>query len=178
MSIERHISPQRIAELIEYDPATGRLTWRERAGNKKHNNRWAGRPALARRQKHGHLGGMVLRRVAMAHRVAWAIHYGEWPAGTIDHINGDPSDNRINNLRVVTPHQNSMNRHKKVGTTSNFHGVYYCRRDKRFYAFVKHKCKTHYVGCFSDEEEAARARDIVALRLRGEFAVLNFPGGA
>jgi len=175
MSIEKHITPTDLRNLIEYDCNTGALTWRARAGNVKHNNRWAGRAALNNAAESGHLRGAILGRVAMAHRVAWAIHYGEWPNGVIDHINGNPADNRITNLRVGTQHQNAMNRRKKIGKTSRYHGVSYCKRDKKYYAYVKHKYKTHYLGCFSDEVDAALARDEKVKELRGEYGVLNFP---
>ena len=45
-------------------------------------------------------------KLIYAHRAAWAIHFGEWPKGEIDHINGDASDNRIINLRVVNRTEN------------------------------------------------------------------------
>lgn len=44
-----------------------------------------------------------------AHRVAWLIFHGAWPEGEIDHINGDPSDNRLENLRDVTHRTNTEN---------------------------------------------------------------------
>ena len=45
-----------------------------------------------------------------AHRVCWLIYYGSWPAGVIDHINGDKQDNRIANLRDVSQADNVRNR--------------------------------------------------------------------
>src|SRR3546814_6128350 len=62
---------------------------------KSFNNKHAGKPALVAPSRAGHLCGHVKGIPLLAHRVAWAIHYGEWPNGQIDHINGDPSDNRI-----------------------------------------------------------------------------------
>ena len=46
----------------------------------------------------------------LAHRLAWALHYGEWPDGAIDHINGIKTDNRLCNLRLATRAQNQQNR--------------------------------------------------------------------
>ena len=47
-----------------------------------------------------------------AHRVAWYLSYGEWPSNTVDHINGDPTDNRLCNLRAVSQQTNNRNLHK------------------------------------------------------------------
>ncbi len=46
----------------------------------------------------------------MVHRVAWALYYNKWPEHTIDHINRDGSDNRIENLRDVTQAINNTNK--------------------------------------------------------------------
>ena len=43
------------------------------------------------------------------HQVVWALVYGCWPT-QIDHINGNPHDNRVENLREVTPSENCLNR--------------------------------------------------------------------
>ena len=46
----------------------------------------------------------------VAHRVAWALHHGDWPEHTIDHINRDRSDNRLENLRDVPQAVNNTNK--------------------------------------------------------------------
>jgi hypothetical protein len=64
-----------------------------------------------------------------AHRLAWFIYYGKWPKHFIDHINGNPSDNRIKNLREVSSRENSMNQksHRKRETCR---GLYFIREIK------------------------------------------------
>lgn len=95
----------------------------------------------------------------------------------IDHINGNPLDNRRSNLRIATPHQNAMNR-KKIGNQL-YKGV-----SKNYNKWVAHigytdcktkTCKNIYLGSFNTQEEAARAYDRKAVELFGEFAKLNFP---
>lgn len=46
---------------------------------------------------------------SFVHRIAWALCYNELPAQTIDHMNGDKHDNRIENLRVVSQTENMLN---------------------------------------------------------------------
>lgn len=94
-----------------------------------------------------------------------------FPLGlVVDHINGDGLDNRLLNLRPVTPIQNSYNRRGKLNGTG-FKGVY--ARKGRFIAQIDSP-RTH-IGMFDTAEEAARAYDAVALARYGEFAWTNFP---
>jgi hypothetical protein len=58
----------------------------------------------------------------MAHRVAWALHYNKWPQHTIDHINRDGTDNRLENIRDVPQCVNNSNKsktYKKMLTTTD-----------------------------------------------------------
>lgn len=88
----------------------------------------------------------------------------------VDHINGNPLDNRKSNLRICTHHQNLMNR--SANNTSNYKGV---RPSKNSWSSrITYNCKEYHLGTFSTEEEAARAYDAKARELFGEFARLNF----
>ncbi len=92
----------------------------------------------------------------------------------VDHINGNGLDNRRCNLRLCTPMQNSCNRSKQRDATNRFIGVQPCGRDT-YQATVMHKGKTYRAGTYTDEVEAAKARDRLARELHGPFARLNFP---
>ena len=88
---------------ISYDPKTGVLSWRKKPCIQVSVGDSAG--AL-------HDGYIRIRcrgEQYMAHRVAWALHTGAWPAGEIDHINGVRHDNRISNLRDVPRALNRQN---------------------------------------------------------------------
>lgn len=93
------------------------------------------------------------------------------PGLVVDHINGDPLDNRRANLRVCTQAQNRANSMKprRDDTTSRYKGV---RVVESGWTVVINR---HYVGTYHTEAEAARAYDDAARRLYGEFARLNFP---
>jgi hypothetical protein len=88
----------------------------------------------------------------------------------VDHINGNPSDNRKCNLRVCTPHQNSMNR-RGQSAKSGFKGVYASR--SRWMAILTVDGNQIYLGTFEKAEEAACAYDTAARKHFGEFAHCN-----
>ena len=110
------MTPAELKTLLSYDPETGELTWRVR-GVPRIDNRLAGKPALIGTSD-GYRVGKIMTQNLKAHRVAWAIYYGEWPKAMLDHINGNRADNRIVNLRTVSPVQNSQNQRPHKSNTS------------------------------------------------------------
>jgi len=94
------------------------------------------------------------------------------PGMCVDHRDRNGLNNRPDNLRECTPAQNEYNKAPR-GKRSRFKGVY--PDGDKWYAVIKHKGKTYYLGTFDDEVEAAKARDRKAYELEGEFAYLNFP---
>lgn len=142
-----------LRRLIDYNPDTGEMKWKVRISNRFR----AGSPALASVKNSGHLHGLIHRKPFHAHRVAWAIHYGEWPSGFIDHINGVRDDNRISNLRIVTRRGNAMNRRPNSGKSSGLpHGVS-VRANGRYFAQIQHNGKNHHLGYFDSPEAAESA---------------------
>ncbi|MGE5295665.1 MAG: AP2/ERF family transcription factor, partial [Solirubrobacterales bacterium] len=90
----------------------------------------------------------------------------------VDHKDGNGLNNCRDNLRVCTRRQNQANRRSRHGT-SQFVGVY--RHKNGWVAEITSHGRFYYLGYFSDEVEAAKARDRKAWELHGEFAYLNFP---
>ncbi len=94
----------------------------------------------------------------------------------IDHINGDGLDNRKCNLRICTKQENGRNRAKHAGNTKNkYKGVYRYRGEKKFTVrIVIKKGKQIILGAYADEQEAAMAYNMAALKHFRQFARLNF----
>lgn len=99
----------------------------------------------------------------------------------VDHINGDPLDNRTGNLRLVTHGQNLQNRGRNTSRRDgvSFKGVYKnancATYTARMTSMVDGKKSHVYLGSFADQESAARAYDQAAYERFGSHARLNFP---
>ena len=93
----------------------------------------------------------------------------------VDHIDGNRANNCRRNLRVCTSSQNKRNRRKRTGSYSVYKGVFYEKRNHKWYAKCHCGDKPIWRGYFDTEAEAARAYDRLAVEWFGEFARLNFP---
>ena len=163
---QTEVTPEILKKLLSYDPKTGELLWKRRdvsgfatPGLGRHwNKRFAGKAALNCLEKDGYKCGVVLGKPVLAHRVAWAIHHGEWPEHQIDHINRSKGDNRIENLRAVSGLQNMRNLPLPKSNKSGVCGVMRIPNKRRWVARIRHKRKMLHLGTFKTLEEAAAAR--------------------
>jgi len=163
--------PSDLRKMLDYDPDSGLFVWRTRGADTfsagargvEHTARiwnaaFAGRPAMTAHDGRGYLRGKLAGRNHKAHRVAWAMHYGEWPDGEIDHINHDKTDNRIANLRVVSRQENAKNKPRQSNNTSGAVGVSFVAQSGKWQALVKIGSRNKYLGLFATFEEALAAR--------------------
>lgn len=91
----------------------------------------------------------------------------------MDHADGDGLNNQKYNLRDVVENGNSWNRRPQAKGSSIYKGVSK-RRDNAFIAGIRQYNKRIHLGTFSSEVEAAKAYDVKARELFGEFARTNF----
>ena len=93
----------------------------------------------------------------------------------VDHIDRNGLNNRKSNLRVCTNAQNIRNAGPRGKGLSKYKGVSRHTRGKKWTAVIQLNNKTHYLGYFENEIDAAKAYDEKASQLHGQFACLNFP---
>lgn len=145
-----------VDRIISYDPHSGVITWKQREDRaRRWNSRCAGKSA-GTTCSGGYIGLRINGRRYLAHRLAWLLFYGEWPAENIDHINGDGRDNRIANLRACNQSENHQNRSRQGNNTSGIIGVSPARGGM-WVANIHIKKKQIYLGRFATKEDAGLA---------------------
>lgn len=157
--MKRFVSQERVRQLLDYNPETGVFTWMvDRRGTARAGG-IAGSPTTGRYTVIG-IDGVLFR----AHRLAWLLSYGYMPDQFIDHINGEPSDNRISNLREATPGQNQQNmKSAKSNSRSGVLGVGWHPTDEKWRARIRVDGKLIFIGNF-DTKEAAEAAYVAKKR--------------
>lgn len=128
----------------------------------------------------------VISQGKWRNNLGYAVHHGNrkgirmhrfilnFPDSHIDHINGNPLDNRKSNLRLCTRSQNQHNRFKNRNSRSRYKGVSRDSQNKAWQARIKTNNKSQWLGRFITEEDAAKAYDDIAKQQHGEFARLNY----
>lgn len=161
---ERDLDPQYVRRRLRYDPESGKLFWKTRAvvGDVRRMRAWntmyAGREAFTFQDSSGYRRGSLDGSMLLAHRVAWAIHYGRWPRGTIDHLNGEPCDNCLSNLRDVTMAENAQNSRRQTNSVTGVTGVNLHVQTGRYAARIHKNGRFHHLGLHDSIEAAAIAR--------------------
>lgn len=158
-----------LRRLLDYDPGTGIIKRKPRplksfkAGPRQRNacaawnSRFAGK-AITLIDANGYLKVRVAGKVFLGHRVAFALHYGRWPEANVDHDDGDPGNNRIENLRDASQSQNMKNRKRPRNNKSGVVGVQWLRRERKWQARIWADNVELSLGQFSEFEDAVRAR--------------------
>lgn len=154
-----NVDIETLKRRLDADFDAGSFVWRECSEmSVQWNAKNAGKPAFCSLNNRGYLMGRINKKAFSAHRVAWALFYGEWPSGQIDHINGDPLDNRIKNLRIVTNAENSRNFKLRIGNKTGVSGVRLLKCGKRYVAQIKVDYKPIHLGTFACIDDAIAAR--------------------
>lgn len=105
------------------------------------------------------------------HRLILGLEYGDKRQG--DHRNHNTSDNRRENLRICTHQQNQMNQKLRPNTTSQYKGVSWKKKKKKWEAKITINGKQKYLGYFTKEKHAGHAYNLAAKKYFKEFACLN-----
>lgn len=153
----------RVKEVFSYDPLTGLLSRKIACGRKGRIG-----PVKGTLEKSGYLKIGLDGKQYFAHRLAWAILYGNWPKDSIDHINNIKHDNRLENLRAATTSENGANRFAQNNNKSGFKGV--SAKGKGYVANIRLHGKQVYLGYSTTKEEASKLYKDAAAKYHGEFA--------
>lgn len=173
---EEEVRMLELSGLIEYDGLTGQILWKSRPQSMfpshwsfmRWNERYAGKPA-GRETSKGAILMFFKKRPVLAHRIAFYLLHGYCPE-QVDHKDGNPGNNRADNLRAASGSQNCCNRGISARNTSGVKGVSLEKKTGLWKAYIKVGGKQTHLGRFPTLEEAAEARRIKAAEAHGEFA--------
>lgn len=151
-------------DVVAYDAETGEFRWRRSNPRRKAGD-------LAGFEIGGYWAVSLKGRNVRAHRLAFLLVKGRWPAEMVDHINGDRMDNRWSNLREASPAVNAANRHRC--NRQNALGVLGVRaQGTKYRAAVMHGYRTVGLGTHDTAEQAGREVAAFKARLLGGGAPL------
>jgi hypothetical protein len=160
---DKSLTQEALKKALHYDPETGHFTWLIKSspvrlpGTRAGGNDGKGYVMIGLYGKN-HKAGWL----------AWFYVHGVWPQ-MIDHINGNPSDNSIGNLREVTYSQNNWNKRISKRNTSGYVGVHWSKRWGKWVAVIVKDRKSYFLGKYSDPAIASQAYQQKAVELFGEY---------
>jgi len=146
------LSQSRLRELIHYDQATGVMTRLVASGGVPSG------ATMGTMRSDGYLWARLAGSSCLLHVLAWIYSTGKEPSGDIDHINGNRSDNRLENLRSVDHAVNCQNRRAAPSNSrSGLLGASYRPRLGLFQSRITVDGKQKSLGCYPTAEEAHAA---------------------
>lgn len=159
------LTQERLKQVIQYNLTTGVFTWRTPTA------KWIKKNSVAGYKHHsGYIHIKIDEKNYLAHRLAFLYVEGVFPISCVDHMNGDPGDNRWCNIRHTNLSQNQANSKKRRDNISGTKGVYLINNGpKKYVAQIRHKGVCYYLGVFKTVNEASQAYKEKAVSLFGEF---------
>lgn len=145
--MKTELTTERIKELLDYCPETGKFYWKSRTSNSIKIGEEAGGFSVD-----GYRRIRIDGVLWLTHRLSWFVTYGSFPKTGLDHINGIKSDNRVKNLREAENILNSQNRKIVKGYT-----YVSSRKKKPWLAQIKINYKNKSLGYFETAQEAHEA---------------------
>lgn len=149
--IRKALELQDLHSILAYDPETGAFIWKRARGGKAIAGATAG---IINRDGYRRIA--IYKKPYMAHRLAWFYVHGVWPEKFIDHIDGNPANNAISNLRQCSHSENHQNRVSLIAKPSHLIGAQKVKGGK-WRARICAGGKQIYIGTFDTPEEAASA---------------------
>ena len=161
------ITQDELKKKLHYNLNTGIFTWLVANHNRKIGDE-------AGTLYNGYIRICINYKRYPAHHLVWLYIYGVFPIKQLDHINHNPSDNRIENLREASQKTNSQNASKSKKNTSGFKGVSWDKEKNKWRARIRINNKNVHLGYFVCLLDAARVYDEKALDVGFHPNHLNF----
>lgn len=145
-----------------FDYQDGCLSWKvgkgtAKAGDKAHSN---GNEYRAIK---------VNQKVYLEHKLVWLWHNGEIPK-ELDHIDGNPANNRIENLRLATHSENMRNTRIRVDNQSGVKGVHWCKTKNKWKVQLRFNGKQKYLGRYDSLDVAQQVIEQARLNHHNNFS--------
>ena len=155
---------EELKESLDYNPDTGIFTWIKCRSNNVKVGQEAG--TLNTVYRVVRFNGIFYK----GHRLAYYMYHGIDPLEKqIDHKDGDPSNNKIDNLRLATHPENGSNRKQSKNKASGKNGVSWYSRTQKWEVYITASNKRKFLGYFTNKEDAIKAREEAEIKYYGEF---------
>jgi hypothetical protein len=151
--------------LLGYNPETGELTRKVTTNSRAQAGFKAGTL-----NPNGYYRAMIDGRILMVHRVAWKMATGQEPPATLDHIDGNPGNNRLSNLRPASFSQNQHNRGNDPRNKSGHKGICWNKAKQKWRAEIKRNGVRAYHAEFEKLADAVNAITEARRKIHGQFA--------
>ena len=152
--VSNPIAHSELLAVLDYSPETGIFTWKENRGSSAKIGTQAG---CIQSEEHPYTIITIGGQQYYGHRLAWFYVYRDWPSDVIDHIDQNPRNNSITNLRDVGYRENRLNSKLSKRSTTGYTGI--IEVYNKFRAEYTYYGETFYLGTYSTVESAASARD-------------------
>ena len=150
--MKQKFTQAKLKKLLHYDSETGFFTWKISIGKIKKDS------LVNCKDLNGYVKIGINKKGYLAHRLAWLYVYGYFPEHDIDHVDRNPMNNRIKNLREISHTCNIRNTGNYSHNTSGVKGVGWVKRTKKYRAEIMVKGKSYHLGYYKSFDNAICAR--------------------
>ena len=152
---------------VAYD--NGNLIWIGQDSGKRKKGK-----IIGTKGNHGYLSCLINKKLYLNHRIVYALYHGHLPEPkmTVDHIDGNKLNNKIENLRLATYSQNLSNK-VSYNNTSGAKGVVWNPQNENWRVRINYKKKAYEIGSFECFEKAVEACKNARNLIHQEFAKHN-----
>ncbi len=147
------ITQSQLKDAVQYDEDEGLFYWVKPTGKRVQPGQLAGSV-----NNHGRYVLGINGCAYLQSRLVWLFVHGSMPVGDIDHIDGDPTNNRLKNLRDVPHQENMKNMPRRLDNKSGHSGICWDKSRGKWRVQIDIDGMKTTIGRFADKENAVNAR--------------------